>query len=250
MKDYYKILNVNSEASQDEIQKQYHFLANAYHPDKFPDPDQKANAENIFKEINEAYEVLGDTTKREEYDKEHSTQPLPLTAEPEKEQQQPEQKAHQEAVTIHKVGRTDQEGAEDLTDRINQEPSPSQQSGWGRTVRDLLLPVGVVLVIGVVIFLIMQTAGKPKQAGVQPLASPTSELAVVTLQPQPTGPAATSQLASGDSSANCTVVGSVLPTPNPTDAAQAALFKPVSDSDHILGSKEASITFMEYSDYQ
>lgn len=65
---------------------------------------------------------------------------------------------------------------------------------------------------------------------------------MVTLQPQPTGPV--------DSSANCTVVGSVLPTPNPTDAAQAALFKPVSDSDHILGSKEASITFMEYSDYQ
>jgi hypothetical protein len=238
MKDYYKILNVNPEASPDEIQKQYNFLANAYHPDKFSDPDQKANAENIFKEINEAYQVLGDPTKREEYDKEHSTQPAPLTAEPEKEPQQPEQKAHQEVATIHKVGRTDQEGADDLTDRKNQAPSHSQQPGWVRTV---LLPIGVVLVIAVVI-LIMQTTGKPKQSGVQPLASPTSALAMVTLQPQPTGPV--------DSSANCTVVGSVLPTPNPTDAAQAALFKPVSDSDHILGSKEASITFMEYSDYQ
>ena len=54
---------------------------------------------------------------------------------------------------------------------------------------------------------------------------------------------------SSDSNANCTVV-SELPTPNPTVAAQASLFQPVSDSDWIIGNKEASITFLEYSDFQ
>jgi protein-disulfide isomerase len=74
-----------------------------------------------------------------------------------------------------------------------------------------------------------------------PKATATAKLAAVTPQTQPT---------SGDSNANCTVVGSILPTPNPTEAAQAALFKPVSDSDWVLGNMEAPITFLEYSDYQ
>ncbi|MEA1978114.1 MAG: J domain-containing protein [Chloroflexota bacterium] len=64
-KDYYKVLGVDRSASSDEIKRVYRKLALKYHPDKNPDDSQ---AEEHFKEINEAYEVLGDSTKRAKYD--------------------------------------------------------------------------------------------------------------------------------------------------------------------------------------
>ena len=62
MKDYYKILGVSKSASQEEIKKAYRNLAHKYHPDKGGD-------EKKFKEINEAYQVLGNKEKRAQYDK-------------------------------------------------------------------------------------------------------------------------------------------------------------------------------------
>jgi len=64
-KDYYEILGVDKKASQDEIKKAFRKLAVKYHPDK--SQGDKA-AEEKFKEINEAYEVLGDPEKRKKYD--------------------------------------------------------------------------------------------------------------------------------------------------------------------------------------
>lgn len=64
-KDYYKILGVKKEASQKEIKKAYRKLAAKYHPDK--NQGDKA-AEEKFKEINEANEVLGNAEKRKKYD--------------------------------------------------------------------------------------------------------------------------------------------------------------------------------------
>ena len=64
-KDYYKILGVDRNASQEEIKKKYRQLAKQYHPDAHQG-DKKA--EEKFKEINEAYEVLGDEEKRKKYD--------------------------------------------------------------------------------------------------------------------------------------------------------------------------------------
>lgn len=64
-KDYYKILNVPKTASAEEIKKAYRKLAIKYHPDKNPN-DKKA--EEIFKEVNEANEVLGNAEKRKKYD--------------------------------------------------------------------------------------------------------------------------------------------------------------------------------------
>lgn len=64
-KDYYKILGVGRSASQDEIKKAFRKLAVKYHPDK--NPGDKA-AEEKFKEITEAYEVLGKEDTRRKYD--------------------------------------------------------------------------------------------------------------------------------------------------------------------------------------
>ena len=64
-KDYYKILGVSREASDAEIKKAFRKLAREFHPDV---AKNKKQAEERFKEINEAYEVLGDSPKRKKYD--------------------------------------------------------------------------------------------------------------------------------------------------------------------------------------
>jgi len=65
-KDYYSILGVSESASQDDIKKTYKKLAIKYHPDK--NLQNKEKAESRFKEISEAYYVLGNPKKRQEYD--------------------------------------------------------------------------------------------------------------------------------------------------------------------------------------
>ncbi len=65
-KDYYKLLGVSKSAAQEEIKKAYKTLARQYHPDL--NPTDKKRAEEKFKEINEAYQVLGDPEKRTKYD--------------------------------------------------------------------------------------------------------------------------------------------------------------------------------------
>lgn len=65
-KDYYNVLGVGESATLDEIKKAYRTLALKYHPDK--NPNNKKFAEEKFKEISEAYYVLSDSKKKEEYD--------------------------------------------------------------------------------------------------------------------------------------------------------------------------------------
>ncbi len=65
MKDYYKILQVERTATQEEIKKSFRKLAKKFHPDV---NKNNPKAEEVFKEMNEAYGILGDENKRAEYD--------------------------------------------------------------------------------------------------------------------------------------------------------------------------------------
>ena len=68
--DYYKILNIKRDATQDDIKAAYRKLAKQYHPDKFATApeEKKREAEEKFKEIQHAYDVLSDTQKKAAYD--------------------------------------------------------------------------------------------------------------------------------------------------------------------------------------
>ena len=66
MKDYYELLEVSQNASDEVIARAYKVLAKKYHPDM--NPENKEEAEEKFKEISEAYEILSDADKKREYD--------------------------------------------------------------------------------------------------------------------------------------------------------------------------------------
>ncbi len=66
-RDYYEVLGVNKNATDEELKKAYRKLAKKYHPDA--NPDNKKEAEAKFKEVNEAYETLSDKQKRDMYDR-------------------------------------------------------------------------------------------------------------------------------------------------------------------------------------
>jgi len=68
-KDYYSILGVQRHASRDEIKAAFKRLAREHHPDV---AKNKTVSESKFKEINEAYEILGDPSKRQVYDEAQS----------------------------------------------------------------------------------------------------------------------------------------------------------------------------------
>ena len=63
--DYYRILKISQDASQDEIKKQFRRLVKEWHPDRNPDPSTKEK----MAEINKAYEILSDKERRKNYDK-------------------------------------------------------------------------------------------------------------------------------------------------------------------------------------
>lgn len=106
MKDLYKVLSVSETASAGEIKKAYRKLAKKYHPDANPD---NVEAEKIFKEITEAYEILGDEKKREKYDRErtlnsHQNQTKHKSQGPFKGNQGPFKKSSREKKTNQNMG--------------------------------------------------------------------------------------------------------------------------------------------------
>ncbi|HEY3312136.1 MAG TPA: SUMF1/EgtB/PvdO family nonheme iron enzyme [Anaerolineales bacterium] len=69
MKDYYEILEISSDATLEQIKHQYRFLVQAWLPEKFASPISQAKAEDKLKEIDEAFGILIDPVKREQYDR-------------------------------------------------------------------------------------------------------------------------------------------------------------------------------------
>lgn len=71
MKSLYEILGVSADSGKDEIKKKYRDLAKKYHPDRMINASEKekTEAEKRFREINDAYTILSDDEKRNEYDK-------------------------------------------------------------------------------------------------------------------------------------------------------------------------------------
>ena len=69
MKDYYKIFEIEPTATFEQIKSQHRFLLHAWHPDKFPNVELKAKAEEKVREINEAYRILSDPIERKIYDR-------------------------------------------------------------------------------------------------------------------------------------------------------------------------------------
>src|SRR5205814_9504196 len=78
--DYYDILRVSSSASEEVIKRVYKKLADIYHPDH-ADKEERENAEKQIKNLNNAYEVLSDSEKRREYDKNKKQQERKLAEE-------------------------------------------------------------------------------------------------------------------------------------------------------------------------
>jgi molecular chaperone DnaJ len=70
MADYYAVLGVNTSDSGEVIKKRFRELAIKYHPDK--NPDNIEESERRFKEVNDAYQVLGNEEKRKKYDEQRS----------------------------------------------------------------------------------------------------------------------------------------------------------------------------------
>lgn len=108
-KTFYEILEVSENASPEVIEKAYKILVKKYHPDLQP-PEEKKNAENKMKEINEAYDILGDEEKKKRYDDELAS---------EREQAQREEELKRQASQQNVYGQNNQRYTESTYNNIN-----------------------------------------------------------------------------------------------------------------------------------
>lgn len=108
-KTYYEILEVSENASPEVVEKAYKILVKKYHPDLQP-PEEKKNAENKMKEINEAYDILGDEEKKKKYDDELAS---------EREQAQREEELKRQASQQNVYGQNNQRYTESTYNNIN-----------------------------------------------------------------------------------------------------------------------------------
>lgn len=101
----YKVLEIHNSASKDEIRKAYRSLARKYHPDSNPGNKE---AEEKFKEINDAYAILSDEQKKEQYDREASAKNSSMNGERfQQNTKQPGTKTKQPAKTSSNRAKSD-----------------------------------------------------------------------------------------------------------------------------------------------
>jgi curved DNA-binding protein CbpA len=124
MKNYYQILEVSPDASQEIIKEQYRFLVQAWHPDRFSTPAQKIKAEEKIKEINAAYKILRDPTKRAEYDRITNAQRASTSYESVKEAKRradEERRNREEAENIRRKAERERESFRQYADDAQRE---------------------------------------------------------------------------------------------------------------------------------
>ena len=121
--DYYEVLGVPRDADQDAIRRAYRKLARTYHPDLNSDSD----AEDRFKELGEAYEVLSDPEKRERYDR--------LGADWRRTEQEAPDTDFEDFVSRQGFGTSDFEFSDDLFERLFGGRAGAGGRGWGEQAR-------------------------------------------------------------------------------------------------------------------
>jgi len=183
MEDFYRILGVSPNAAPKEIKERFRFLAQAYHPDKFSSAEHKAQADEQFKRINEAYQVLADPQKRAEYDRRtHAEASQPETeklgqrgqqedtrrhAEYEQEQQKEAERRHAEDERQRREeADSDRRRATDDQYRKEQEKATQKQR---QAVHGLAVVGGIILLI---LFSFI-TASGPRGVSTTPIATET-----------------------------------------------------------------------------
>jgi cyclophilin family peptidyl-prolyl cis-trans isomerase len=148
MKDYYADLEVPIDASQEKIKEQYHFMLQAWHPDKFTRPRQKAKAEEKAKQINEAYETLGDHSKRAEYDLQRNLTSVPKSPSATQTKPTPSASAHVQAnsrpAEVNRGGAT----ARTAQGQAYNRRSKSRRSSAKKSINPAVYTVVAVLLIG------------------------------------------------------------------------------------------------------
>jgi len=152
MKDYYDILGISPDATQDEIKEQYRFLLHAWHPDKFPNPQQKSKAEERTKELNEAYNILSDSVMRIRYDRERYRNNEQRTEEDENKRRQQEQTEAEERRAAYERQQRKNEEAE------REHPQQTKAAGQRAEINNEKTKSfpWIYIVIGIVIILLIQ----------------------------------------------------------------------------------------------
>src|SRR5207249_2050103 len=107
MKAYYRILEVPPDAMLDKIKKQWRLFVQAWHPDKFSNPTDKAIAEEKAKGFNEAYEVLSNPQRRKSYDMqlqtEHAWERSSLSSSPDVKYAEERRRREEAEAALHRV---------------------------------------------------------------------------------------------------------------------------------------------------
>jgi len=145
MLDYYEILEVSLDATQEQIKAQYRFLVQAWHPDKFASAETKVKAEEKLKKINEAYSVLKDAAKREQFDRQRQASSEPVDDQTQVEYEQ--QKRAQEQAIQEELNRQTQAArvAEELIRKITAQKAQRESPTHKMRALNIQLAPGVVM---------------------------------------------------------------------------------------------------------
>lgn len=238
MKNFYQILNLQPDASETLVKKQYKSLLNEWQPDKFSSPEEKLAAEEKTRLINEAYETLSDPIRREAYDQTYKTY---MEREP---------------------GDTPTPNVEEQPGGENEPGAYPKDKEAGGSRKNLILLTGLGVVLLALLAFILTNRLNSGGTGINSATLPGS-LIISTLAPTTDLSAESTPMPTLETTE---VEATVIPTVTfsasdpatckpsailPVASAETeALFPTVSDADWTLGPKNASIVIYEYSDFQ